>query len=96
LGSLQVSLIFHRIEARFRYPPKAPYTKEEDIIMQKLMEMYYSFAETGVPKFGDVALGPMANTNKYLMVNEIKDSKNPDYKELDTTFGNTKFWNLLS
>jgi hypothetical protein len=88
----QVFLIFFNLDSRG--PSKAPYTDDEKIMSKNFLDMYYTFATTGKPTFGTEPLEPVQTGGK-IMTNEILSSKDVVKTEVNSTFGNSQFWDSL-
>jgi hypothetical protein len=56
--------------------------------------MYFSFVSSGKPMLGDKSLAPIRN-GELLMSNEIISSTKLEFKVINSTFGNSDFWDEL-
>jgi hypothetical protein len=90
--SFQVFLIYKLPDSR--YPYAEPYTWDELGMSKNFLRMYYTFAMNVTPFFGRTELGPILD-NGDLRANEIMSSEFVNFSIVQTTYGNSMFWNLL-
>ncbi|KAG6452860.1 venom carboxylesterase-6 [Manduca sexta] len=78
----------------FKFPHMEVTTAEDAQMVEALLDMVYSYASTGVPKFGNAQWLPMTAGAKEISYLEIQSPTKAEFKS-SSDFGQRSFWDNL-